>query len=30
MPAQLHHALTEVGFYSIINHGVPSALVHEV
>ena len=28
--AQLHHALTGVGFYSIINHGVPSALVHEV
>ena len=28
--AELHHALTEIGFYSIVNHGVPSALVHEV
>jgi hypothetical protein len=24
------HALTEIGFYTIVNHGVPSALVHEV
>src|SRR5947207_7479770 len=28
--AELRHALTEIGFYTIINHGVPSALVHEV
>ena len=28
--AELHHALTEIGFYSVVNHGVPSALVHEV
>jgi isopenicillin N synthase-like dioxygenase len=28
--AELHHALTEIGFYSIVNHGVPSALVQEV
>ena len=28
--AELHHALTEIGFYSIVNHGVPSALLHEV
>src|SRR6201993_2480332 len=28
--AKLRHALTEIGFYSIVNHGVPSALVHEV
>ena len=28
--AELRHALTEIGFYSIVNHGVPSALVHEV
>src|SRR5262249_47059725 len=28
--AELHLALTEIGFYSIINHGVPSALVYEV
>ena len=27
--AQLRHALTEIGFYSIINHGVPAALVRE-
>ena len=27
---ELHHALTEIGFYSIVNHGVPSALVQEV
>jgi isopenicillin N synthase-like dioxygenase len=24
--AELRHALTEIGFYSIVNHGVPSAL----
>src|SRR5436309_5062497 len=28
--AELRRALTEIGFYTIINHGVPSALVHEV
>jgi isopenicillin N synthase-like dioxygenase len=28
--AQLRHALTEIGFYSIVNHGMSSALVHEV
>src|ERR1700751_3081895 len=28
--AELRHALTEIGFYSIVNPGVPSALVHEV
>ena len=28
--AELHHALTEIGFYSIVNHGVPLALVDEV
>jgi len=28
--AELHLALTEIRFYSIVNHGVPSALVHEV
>ena len=28
--AELRHALTEIGFYSIVNHGVPSALIHEV
>jgi len=28
--AKLRHALTEIGFYSIVNHGVPSALVDEV
>ena len=28
--AELRHALTEIGFYSIVNHGVPSALLHEV
>jgi isopenicillin N synthase-like dioxygenase len=28
--AELRHALTEIGFYSIVNHGVPSMLVHEV
>ena len=28
--AELRHALTDIGFYSIVNHGVPSALVDEV
>jgi len=28
--AELRLALTEIGFYTIVNHGVPSALVHEV
>ena len=28
--AELRHALTEIGFYSIVNHGVPSTLVDEV
>src|SRR4051794_35519326 len=28
--AELRHALTEVGFYTIVNHGVPSAPMHEV
>jgi isopenicillin N synthase-like dioxygenase len=28
--AELRHALTEIGFYSIVNHGVPSALIDEV
>src|SRR6516165_347540 len=28
--AELRHALTEIGFYSIVNHGVLSALVREV
>src|SRR5262245_20018872 len=28
--AELGHALAEIGFYSIVNHGVPSALMHEV
>src|SRR5215472_3483638 len=28
--AELGHALTEIGFYTIVNHGVPSALVHRV
>ena len=28
--AELRHALSEIGFYTIINHGVPPALVHEV
>src|ERR1700756_4527991 len=28
--AELRHALTETGFYTIVNHGVPSTLVHEV
>jgi isopenicillin N synthase-like dioxygenase len=28
--AELRHALTEIGFYSIVNHGVPAALVREV
>ena len=28
--AELRHALTEIGFYTIVNHSVPSALVHEV
>src|SRR5205814_3368326 len=27
---ELRHALTEIGFYSIVNHGVPSALVEVV
>ena len=27
---EVRHALTEIGFYSIVNHGVPSALMHEV
>ena len=28
--AELRRALTEIGFYAIVSHGVPSALVHEV
>jgi isopenicillin N synthase-like dioxygenase len=28
--AELRRALTEIGFYSIVNHGVPLALVNEV
>lgn len=28
--AELRHALTEIGFYSIVNHGVPLTLVHDV
>ena len=28
--AELRYALTEIGFYTIVNHGVPSALVHRV
>ena len=28
--AELHHALTEIGFYSIVNHRVPSALLRKV
>ena len=28
--AALRHALTEIGFYSIVNHGVPLPLVREV
>ena len=28
--AELRHALTEIGFYTIVNHGVSAALVHEV
>jgi isopenicillin N synthase-like dioxygenase len=28
--AELRYALTEIGFYSIVNHGVPAALVSEV
>ena len=28
--AALSHALTEIGFYMIVNHRVPAALVHEV
>src|SRR5215813_9616006 len=28
--AELRHALIEIGFYMIVNHGVPLALVHEV
>jgi len=28
--AELRQALTEIGFYTIVNPGVPSALVHEV
>jgi isopenicillin N synthase-like dioxygenase len=27
--SELRHALTEIGFYAIINHGVPSAVLHE-
>jgi isopenicillin N synthase-like dioxygenase len=27
---ELRFALTEIGFYSIVNHGVPSALIREV
>ena len=27
--AELRPALTEIGFYTIVNHGVPSTLVHE-
>ncbi len=27
--AALRHALTETGFYSIVNHGVPTALIAE-
>jgi isopenicillin N synthase-like dioxygenase len=27
--AELRHALSEIGFYSIVNHGIPSALVRE-
>ena len=27
---ELRHALTEIGFYSIVNHGVPAKLVGEV
>ena len=26
----LHHALTEIGFYAIVNHGVPQELIREV
>src|SRR5215470_8893195 len=29
-PAKLLHALTEIGSYTIVNHGVPSALVHKI
>ena len=28
--AELREALTEIGFYTIVNHGVPTALVQEV
>ena len=28
--AELRHALSKIGFYTIVNHGVPSALVQEV
>src|SRR5262245_25508055 len=28
--AELRHALIEIGFYTIVNHGVPSALVHKI
>ena len=28
--AELRYALTEIGFYSIVNHGVTSALVDKV
>src|SRR6516165_7284478 len=28
--AELRYALTEIGFYTIVNHGVPPALVREV
>src|SRR5216684_4652696 len=27
---ELRFALTEIGFYFIVNHGVPSGLLHEV
>src|SRR5579862_5971413 len=27
---QLRYALTEIGFYAIVNHGVPRALIREV
>ena len=27
---ELHFALTEIGFYFIVNHGVPSEQIHEV
>ncbi|HSS82987.1 MAG TPA: 2-oxoglutarate and iron-dependent oxygenase domain-containing protein, partial [Reyranella sp.] len=27
--AELRHALTEIGFYFIVNHGIPRALIQE-